>query len=293
MKRKMTPQDELNTNMRYRNEKKNTVNQIFSRKANGSKGSGINILDYTAGILIFFAGWYLFTFLLIKFDRNISVFPYPHKVLADFGYLLIHPIDGYTLIDHAWASFLRVLLGFLYAFMIAVPLGIVTGSNRILEKVFHPIIDILRPIPPIAWIPFAVIVFGLGAQSYSFIIFMGAFFPLFQNVYDGTKRLNPLYKEVALSLGAKRSDIIWEILLPGVSPNIVTGMKTSLGVGWMSVIAAEMMGLIGAGIGYFINYMKTIGLYSYMMAGMLMIGIVGLLLEASFKLLEKTLLKWM
>lgn len=154
-------------------------------------------------------------------------------------------------------------------------------------------IELLRPIPPIAWIPFAIIIFGLGAQSYSFIIFMGAFFPLLQNTYDGTRRLNPVYREVALSLGVPKSDIIWEIVLPGVSPQIITGMKTSLGVGWMSVIAAEMMGLIGAGVGYFINYMKTIGNYSYMMAGMLMIGVIGMLIEGVFKGIEKYVLKWM
>ncbi|MHA1648218.1 MAG: ABC transporter permease, partial [Promethearchaeota archaeon] len=159
----------------------------------------------------------------------------------------------------------------------------------------RPIIEMFRPIPPIAWIPFAIIAFGLGLLSQAFVIFIGAFFPIMQNTYDGIKQRSKVFQDVALSLGASKSQISFEVILPSIIPNLFTGLRTGIGVGWMCVIAAEMMGISGniGGIGYFISYMKNIGNYSYMMAGMLMIALVGLGLNGLFHFLEKEGLKWM
>lgn len=244
---------------------------------------------------IFIMVWYGFTLYINQvMNDGIEVLPYPFEVIETFLLLLGNAVDGNTLIDHVGASLLRVFSGVTYAFLLGVPLGLLIGSNSILDKIFKPTIELFRPIPPIAWIPLTMIVFGLGLLSSSFVIFIGAFFPIFQNSYDGVKQTNQIYTDVARSLGASKSDIALEIIIPAITPNILTGLKVSLGVGWMCVISAEMMGVDVAtgGIGYFINYMKDIGNYGNMMAGMMMIALIGLVLNVTFEFVERYLLRW-
>jgi len=250
------------------------------------------ILYFLISIIVFIVFWYLFIIILQEFYKGVRVVPYPHEAFISFFNLLIFEIDGYTLWNHVGASLLRVLIGLFYAFIVAVPLGIIIALNRHLDYIIRPIIELLRPIPPIAWIPFAIITFGLSTLSHAFIIFVGAFFPLLQNTYDGVRQSTKVYQDVARSLGASKPQIAIEIILPSTFPNIITGLRIAIGVGWMCVIAAEMMGISGAGIGYFINYMKNIGHYSNMMAGMMMIALVGLLINGIFLLIEKYSLKW-
>ncbi|MHA1522109.1 MAG: ABC transporter permease [Promethearchaeota archaeon] len=229
-----------------------------------------------------------------EFSDTPSVLPYPTEVVKDFVHLMFNAVDGRTLLNHVLASLFRVFYGFIYAFIIGIALGVLMATNNVIDRLVQPILAMFRPIPPIAWIPFAIIFFGLGLPSQGFVIFVGALFPILQNTYDGIKLSEPVYRDVALSLGASKSQIVWEVILPSIAPNLLTGVRISIGVGWMSVIAAEMMGVSGniGGIGYFINYMKDIGKYSYMIAGMLMIALVGLLIEIGFKLVEKKVLKW-
>ncbi|WP_457557883.1 ABC transporter permease [Candidatus Harpocratesius sp.] len=250
------------------------------------------ILYYIVGFTIFITSWYLFVIILQLITKGSRVVPYPHEAFKSFFLLLYNPIDGQTLITHVTASLIRVFIGVFYAWIIAVPLGIVLALTSFLDRIFQPIIEMIRPIPPIAWIPFAIITFGLTTTSNAFIIFIGAFFPLFQNVYDGVRQSSVVYQDVARSLGAKKIQVIWDVIIPSITPNMLTGTKIAVGVGWMCVIAAEMMGISGAGIGYFINYMKNIGYYSYMVAGMLMIALVGLLINGVFFLIEKYSLAW-
>ncbi len=250
------------------------------------------IVNITLGFALFIGFWYIFVFILQISHNGISVVPYPHDAFKSFFFLFSHPYDGVTLIEHVGASLFRVFVGVLYAFIIAIPLGIVVAINPILDGIIKPIIEMIRPIPPIAWIPFAIITFGLSTASHAFIIFMGAFFPLLQNIYDGVRQSSKVYQDVARSLGASRSQIAWDVILPSILPNIITGLRVAIGVGWMCVIAAEMMGISGAGIGYFINYMKNIGHYSNMVAGMLMIAIIGLGINGIFVLIEKYALNW-
>jgi len=270
------------------------VNQNLAKIKNEiSKKSIILSLGYFfLSFIVFIGFWYLFVIILQLSYQGVRVVPYPHETFESFFYLLIHEIDGNTLWNHVGASLLRVLIGLFYAFVVAVPLGIAIALNRHLDRIIKPIIELLRPIPPIAWIPFAIITFGLTTLSHAFIIFIGAFFPLVQNTYDGVRQSTKVYQDVARSLGASKPQIAIEIILPSIFPNIITGLRIAIGVGWMCVIAAEMMGISGAGIGYFINYMKNIGHYSNMMAGMMMIAFVGLFINGIFLLIEKYSLKW-
>ncbi len=249
-------------------------------------------INYIIGFALFTGLWYIFVLILQRSHNGITVVPFPHEAFDSFFTLLANPINNITLIEHAGASLLRVLIGVLYAFVIAIPLGILMALIPLLDGIVKPIIEMIRPIPPIAWIPFAIITFGLSTASHAFIIFMGAFFPLLQNCYDGVRQSSKVYQDVARSLGASRTQIAADVILPSILPNIITGLRVAIGVGWMCVIAAEMMGISGAGIGYFINYMKNIGHYSNMMAGMLMIAIVGLGINGVFALIEKYAIKW-
>jgi NitT/TauT family transport system permease protein len=251
------------------------------------------ILYLIFSFIIFVLVWFLFIAILNGFELSNAVLPYPDEVFRDFFTYLVKPLEGATLVDHVLASLFRVLMGCLYAFLYAVPFSLMIASNQFLDRIFHPIIEMLRPVPPIAWIPFAIIAFGMTSLSYSFIIFIGAVFPIIQNTYDAVKRSSQIYRDVGRSLGASRSQILWDIIFPSIVPNLFTGLRISVGVGWMCVIAAEMIGVSNAGIGYYINYTKFMGLYSAMMAGMLMIAFVGLFLNYFFKLLEKIFLKWM
>jgi len=270
------------------------INQNLTKIKNEiNKKSIILSLGYfSISFIVFIGFWYLFVIILQLSYQGVRVVPYPHETFESFFNLLIHEIDGYTLWNHVGASLLRVIIGLFYAFIVAVPLGIAIALNRHLDRIIKPIIELLRPIPPIAWIPFAIITFGLTTLSHAFIIFIGAFFPLVQNTYDGVRQSTKVYQDVARSLGASKPQIAIEIILPSIFPNIITGLRIATGVAWMCVIAAEMMGISGAGIGYFINYMKNIGHYSNMMAGMMMIAFVGLFINGVFLLIEKYSLKW-
>ena len=236
------------------------------------------LLYFGLSLLLLIGLWSTYVLIQNLVHPGSTVIPYPYEVFKDFFCLLFNPVDNRTLINHILASLFRVFYGFMFAFVLGIGLGVLLATNRYIDRITRPLIAMIRPIPPIAWIPFAIIIFGIGLTSQGFIIFMGAFFPMLQNTYDGVRQCDQVYQDVASSLGASKSQIAWEVILPSIIPNLLTGIRVSIGVGWMSVIAAEMMGVSGnsGGIGYFIISMKDIGKYSYMIAGMMAIAIVGL-----------------
>jgi len=223
---------------------------------------------------------------------GVMIIPDPLTTMAAIGPIVTTGIHGVTLLEHVGMSFARVLLGFFLALLVAIPSGLFLGLSNRGRQILEPAVDLIRPIPPMAWVPVAIILFGLTMFSHAFIIFIGAFFPLVQNVMDGVRRVKRVYRDVALSLGASRSDVIRHVILPAIVPNILTGARISVGISWMCVIAAEMIGVSDGGIGYFINDMKNIGNYTYMMAGMLMLAIVGLGISLLFIALERYGIKW-
>jgi len=198
------------------------INQNLAKIRNEIKKKSIilSLGYFLISSIVFIGFWYLFVIILQLSYQGVRVVPYPHETFESFFNLIIHAIDGHTLWNHVGASLLRVLIGLFYAFVVAVPLGIIIALNRHLDRIIKPIIELLRPIPPIAWIPFAIITFGLTTLSHAFIIFIGAFFPLLQNTYDGVRQSTKVYQDVALSLGASKPQIAIEIILPSIFPNI-------------------------------------------------------------------------
>lgn len=246
-------------------------------------------LKLLSSFAIFILFWHSITFIPL-FSR----LPQPIEVISKFIFLWNTGLNNVLLWQHLIASFIRVIIGFGYSALIAVPLGVFLGLNNKISQIINPIIDLLRPIPPIAWIPFSILIFGLSPLSYTFVIFVGAFFPLFQNTFDAICSVNRVYVDVAYTLGATKSEIIWNVTMPSIFPNIITGSKISMGVGWMCVIAAEMIGISSnQGIGLFIIEMQNVGDMAAMLAGMGAIGLGGLIISSVFMLIEKYALNWM
>jgi ABC-type nitrate/sulfonate/bicarbonate transport system permease component len=185
---------------------------------------------------------------------------------------------GHQLHWHIYHSLLRVFWGYLTALICRHPLGIAMGWSRSLSAALEPIMEMLRPIPPLAWIPIAILWFGIGNQSAAFIIFLGAFFPILLNTVSGVRTIDPLLIEAARTLNATRRFIFLKVLLPGAFPSIFTGLRIGLGIGWMTLVAAEFTGVRqGYGLGYMIMTARDIQRPDQIVAGMAVIGLSGCL----------------
>ncbi|MGZ7160638.1 MAG: ABC transporter permease [Methanobacterium sp.] len=185
----------------------------------------------------------------------------------------------------------RVIAGLILAAAIAIPLGILIGWSKKLENLSNLTIQILRPIPPLAWIPFAILWFGLGFQSAVFIIFIGTFFPILLNTMDGVKRINKVFIESAYTLGASERQILSHVILPASLPSIFTGLRIGIGIGLMCTVAAEMIA-VKSGLGYLIMESMRLINTGGVIVGMLIIGIIGFSLDYSFRKAEKKYVVW-
>ena len=241
---------------------------------------------------------FVFFWYFLVFSKFIEL-PYPHEVLFVFLRLLFHPepVLGKTLVEHAIASIFRVLVASFVAFAIAVPMGIAMGWFEKFNAFTSTIVEILRPIPPLAWIPLAYILFSKLSNPVQtaqlFIVFIGAFFPCLISVVDAAKNTPSELIEMAKAFNADNRKILSSIVLPYSLQGIITGVRIGLGVGWMSIIAAEMLATSGAGLGYFIMVMYEVGgRIAEIISGMTLIGIVGYAMNWLLLKIEKLVMPW-
>lgn len=218
---------------------------------------------------------------------NPVILPAPTKV----GAALWELAASGELLGHALASLGRVLLGYLLALVLAVPLGIALGSSRRLRELFGPVLSLLRPIPPVAWVPLAILWFGLGNGPSYFVTMMAAFFPMLVNTLVGVENVDPRHLDVARSLGASRRMIFAEVVLPSAAPFIQSGMRVGLTVSWMSVVAAEMVSA-SRGLGYLIESKQEMVQMSMVIAGMATIGLIGVTLDRLLLALNRRWTRW-
>jgi len=185
-------------------------------------------------------------------------------------------------------------LGLLAGLLVALPLGMLMGWFRAADRILDPIVEIVRPIPPLAWIPFAIIWFGLTDQAAGFIIFVGAVFPILINTYVGFRNLPRVYVESAKVLGAtKDRDLIRYIAFPFALPSIAGGIRIAMGIAWMCLVAAEQFGVSTSGLGYKIWSYYYLHKMDYVLMYMIVLGLLGLLIDRSFRyLVEERMLKW-
>lgn len=219
--------------------------------------------------------------------------PYPWAVLSAFFSSFTHRESGLYMTDHIYASLKRIFFGFVISFCSAVPIGLLMGRSRNAEAIGKPIVELFRPIPPIAWVPIFLIVLGFLWGPIA-IVFFGMFFPILLNVTFGARSVDPVLIDVARTLGARPKDVFVKVVLPFTLPYMMTGIKVGLGVGWMCIVAAEMLGAVGGGVGYYIwNMANQYGMYDKMYAGMLVIGLLSVLTTGVAALFERRLTRWM
>jgi len=198
--------------------------------------------------------------------------------------------DG-SLIGHVLASARRVMMGFLAATAVAIPLGIILGTSRYARAAFDPLLSFLRPLPSMSWIPLSLLWFGITeTQKYS-IVFMGTFAPALVYVIEATRNVDPLLIRAAQNLGASRWQVMREVILPGSLPQILSGMKVILGLAWTCVISAELVAA-REGLGFLIMNGKEFFQTEVVVLGMVMISVTVLVTDFVFRLIENHILRW-
>ncbi|MHC1636255.1 MAG: ABC transporter permease [Candidatus Methanospirareceae archaeon] len=242
-------------------------------------------IENVIGILLFFSLWQLIPSLGLA---NPDFFPPFSDVIIKVYNEAVKGTLQAALIE----SFIHYGIGLGTALSTAIPLGIAMGRSKRVENLLYPLEEMLRPIPPIAWIPIAIVWLGFTPQAAGFIIFIGAFFPTLINTYDGVKGVDKINIEVARVLGVKSElAMIRKVILPAASPNIYTGIRISNAAGWMCLVAAEMFGA-GGGMGLELtlsrNYMDMARIFAYM----LVLGIIGLTMDIMFREYEARVLRW-
>src|SRR5207344_3124394 len=191
-----------------------------------------------------------------------------------------------TLWEHIGSSLFRVGTGFLLAVAVGVPLGLWMGWVKGAFTTLNPLVQILRPISPIAWIPLAILWFGVGDVSPIFLIFLASVFPMIVQTTSGVHTIERRYLRAAANFGVSRRVLFRQVVIPAVLPEIIVGMRIGVGVAWLVVVAAEMIAL-RSGLGYLIIDSRNAGnRYDLVIAGMVMIGLIGLLLDGVMRLLE-------
>jgi len=211
--------------------------------------------------------------------------PTPFEVLARATHLVAAPFAGATLPMHLARSLERYAYGVALAASIGVPLGLAMGLYRWLDDIVTPVFDGLRFIAPIAWVPFAALWFGTGIGGPIMIIFSGAFPPCLMNAHRGARFVDQKYIEAAQMLGTSSLRTITEVLLPASLPSIIAGLRVGAGLGWQSLVGAELI-VASAGVGYMIVQGQSNISTPTVMAGMLAIGLVGLLIDVALRQLE-------
>ncbi len=220
----------------------------------------------------------------VAVTRNpIHLLPTPWGVVAGVVDLLQHGL----LLKYVVASLFRVTWGFVLAVVSAVPLGLVIGWNRRADMAFNPLIQILRPISPLAWIPIAILWFGVGDLSAIFLIFLGCFFPLLITAINAVHNIPAVYLNAGRNFGLTSWALVSRVLFPAVIPQLIIGMRITLGVGWLVVVAAEMIA-VNSGLGFLIVDARNAGnRYDLVVAGMVIIGLIGLLLDTGMRSLQQ------
>jgi NitT/TauT family transport system permease protein len=266
--------------------RKDSLLSILSQKKNRDRiiHLGINIL----AVFLFLVIWDLYSQSL-----NRTYLPRPYNVFnALYQSFFNRDFLGYYMGEHILASMYRILLGFIIAFIFAVPIGLMMGWSKYVSSAASPIVELIRPIPPIAWIPFAIVFFNAPWDT-TFIIWLGVFFPVLINTIFGVKKLDPIIIDAARTLGVTKRNILQKVIFPAIVPTIMTGIRIGLGIGWMCLVAAELVGVEGGGVGHYIWAMSQVGRYEEMFAGMIVIGILGFITVGSASYIERRVSKWM
>ncbi len=271
--------------MIHLSETKREIHTFFSRSNLLRIGLMISSLP------LFIAAWWLLAVYLQ--GQNFYYLPTPLEVWnAMVQAWTWDPVTHQSLLANINASLGRFMIGFVLAMIVAVPLGLVIGYSPLVDAFSKPIVEVLRPVPPIAWVPFLLLALGLFWGPV-ITIFIGVFFPVLSNVIFGVRSVDPLLIDAARTQGASKWQVFSKVIFPSSVPYIMAGLKIGVGIGWMCIVAAELFAAKGGGVGVLITAGQTIGRYDIMFAGMIVIGVLGIVTLTVSEFLEKRVKKWM
>jgi NitT/TauT family transport system permease protein len=238
-------------------------------------------------LLVVLLAWHLLTKYRVVFFVRFTNVPSPLAVYASF----VKAIHDPHFLMHIALSCRRIFLGFSLAALIGVPLGLVMGRFKLVHEAIFPVAEVLRPIPAIAWVPMAIMLWPTNEQSIVFITFLGSFFPILVNTLHGMSLVDPVLVRAAQCLGARERAIFREVYFPSSLPHIFTGLTVGMGVAWVSLIAAEMIS--GQyGIGYFTWEAYSLVQYADIALGMIAIGVLGLASSLLVRAVGKLVMPW-
>jgi NitT/TauT family transport system permease protein len=220
----------------------------------------------------------------IRFSAGPRLLPRPDQVAG----AIVELTQKGFLVKHVVASLFRVTWGYLAAVVVGIPLGVVLGWNRRGGLAVAPILEILRPISPLAWIPIAILWFGVGDLSAVFIIFLASLFPITLTAMNAVRGVELVHVNAGRNFGLAPADLLRRVIYPAILPQILVGLRLSLGIAWLVVVAAEMMA-VSSGLGFLIVDARNAGnRYDLVVAGMVLIGLIGLGLDVLMRRLERS-----
>lgn len=244
---------------------------------------GIIIASLSLGVFV----WHLASAYNVDFYINFQNVPSPAKVFSAF----IGHIQTEIFFIHIGVSMRRILISYCLAVVVGVALGLMMGRSKFAKAFIMPYIEVIRPIPAVAWIPLAILMWPTEESSIIYITYLGALFPIILNTLHGVEQTPEVLVRAARSLGASRAAIFWHVVIPAALPSISAGLAIGMGVSWFSLLAGEIIS--GQyGIGYFTWDAYSLINYQDIVVGMLVIGLLGTASTAAIKLMTRPLLKW-
>ena len=214
--------------------------------------------------------------------------PAPWDVATRFAQLVAEPFAGYRMHEHLVSSLQRFAMGFVLAVAVGVPLGLLMAWFRWIDRVVSPLFEAVRFVAPIAWVPFAALWFGTGIGGPVLIIFMGAFPPVLINTYRGAKQVDRKYIEASRMLGASAWRGMTEVMLPAAVPSIVAGLRIGAGLGWQSLVGAELI-VASSGVGYLMVKGQAAISTATVMCGMAAIGLIGIVIDVALRRVQSAI----
>ena len=244
----------------------------------------LNAIEYVALLAVLITVWQLASNLGLL---NPLTLPSPGRILETFVSL----IKKGTLLQNLLISSRRVLTGYAISAASALVLGVFMGLSPHFKRLTDLMIQILKPIPPISWIPLVILWFGIGEEGKVFLIFIGGFFTILVNVVDGIRRIDVKLVELSNAMVIPKMKYVFRVVIPYAAPNIFTGLRVGLGQSWMCVVAAELVAS-STGLGYMIMYARQFGQTDVVIVGMLVIGIIGKVMDSILMAIEKRVIRW-
>lgn len=254
----------------------------------GAPGQGKSTTISVATTIVLFALWFLIT--NMGWIKPLFL-PTPQAVWDKFILAATEGVANSTLLEHTTTSLMRVFGAFLLSCVTAIPIGILMGTNRVMRGVFDPPIEFYRPLPPLAYLPLMIIWFGIGEGAKVMLLFLAIFAPVALAARAGVKSVSQEQIQAALSMGASRRQVIRHVILPGALPEILVGLRIGMGVGWTTLVAAEMVAA-DAGLGKMVynasNFLRT----DVVILGIVAIGVVAYAFELLMRWIERRAVPW-